>query len=371
MLYYLFPCLCPADLILWSYLWGVCWGGFMQSHKNSGKKILGPEVFNLLNIQDTAEESKEWWGSCFYTLLLCIFVCLLYTCSVLWGLQQPTLSHKTDCCPQACMAHGDLQRVRKNISTSTPSSNLQGNLTELFTLAKNNKESGGGKQQTNTLVHGNGLWRSSGYHQPELESCFCSSLLSFELLLSFLLAVVVVLWPRSWSTPNCCTFRSNESLGTNMRFWELETVLAMSWLASILRSVMKAGLFSMASPSSSVLFASPSTQLLLWEMENQEMSSDIFGWSGLCSFCLEKSSKACCSTRKHRCKHSSRFLSDACASNAHMFFKSNCWREVLNSKENYALCWRKEKRGRSRQGGGPVLKWLHCASPALPSPPKT
>jgi hypothetical protein len=55
------------------------------------------------------------------------------------------------------MAHGDLQRVRKNISTSTPSSNLQGNLTELFTLAKNNKESGGGKQQTNTLVHGNGL----------------------------------------------------------------------------------------------------------------------------------------------------------------------------------------------------------------------
>jgi hypothetical protein len=55
----------------------------MQSHKNSGKKILGPEVFNLLNIQDTAEESKEWWGSCFYTLLLCIFVCLLYTCSVL------------------------------------------------------------------------------------------------------------------------------------------------------------------------------------------------------------------------------------------------------------------------------------------------
>jgi hypothetical protein len=45
----------------------------------------------------------------------------------------------------------------KNVSTSTPSSNLQGNLTELFTLAKNNKASGVGKQQTNPLAHCNGL----------------------------------------------------------------------------------------------------------------------------------------------------------------------------------------------------------------------
>ncbi len=81
----IFPCLCPADLILWSYLWGVCWGGFIQTHKSSGKKISGPEVFNLLNIQDTTEESKERWGSCFYTMLFCTFVCLLYRCSVLWG----------------------------------------------------------------------------------------------------------------------------------------------------------------------------------------------------------------------------------------------------------------------------------------------
>ncbi len=195
-------------------------------------------------------------------------------------------SHKTDCCILRLAQHMEICRERKNVSTSTPSSNLQGNLTELFTLAKNNKASGGGKQQTNTLAHCNGLWRSSGYHQLELASCFCSSLLSFELLLSFFLALAVLLWPRSWSTPNCCTFRSNESLGRNTRFWEDETVLAMSRLASILRSVMKVGLFLMASPSSSALFASPCIQLLLWETENQEMSSDIFGWSGLCSFCL-------------------------------------------------------------------------------------
>ncbi len=197
-----------------------------------------------------------------------------------------TLSQNWLLYPQAWTAHGDLQRVRKNISTSNPSSNLQENLTELFTSANYNKASGGGKWETNTLVHCNGLWRSSGYHELELESCFCSSLLSFELLLSFLLAVVVLLWPRAWSTPNCCTFRSNESLGRNTWFWEDETVLAMSRLASILRSVMKVGLFLMASPSSSALFASPCIQLLLWETENQEMSSYIFGWSGLCSFCL-------------------------------------------------------------------------------------
>lgn len=111
--YIIFPCSCPADLILWSYLWGVCWGGFMQTHKSSGKKISGPEVFNLLNIQDTTEESKERWGSCFYTMLFCTFVCLLYRCSVLRGLQQPTLSQNWLLYPQACTAHGDLQREKK------------------------------------------------------------------------------------------------------------------------------------------------------------------------------------------------------------------------------------------------------------------